>query len=174
MPNKLPDRSSDKANSKNNAKSGDKSNAKAELKPAKIPYEPGSRGKKQKTEKKTAPPAQTSMRSAIGIPPEVNKRIVRRMAIFCGIPTSLGFLTIIASYIAVSRHLVELPNSVVVLVSMLLLGIGVLGLSYGAISASWDEGKPGSWWGWGEFSQNFGYLTAAWKSKSTEQNKPAE
>ncbi len=149
-------------------------------KPAKIPYEPGSRSKK-KVEKKPDPSVQApeslstnSGRSESGIPPDVNKRIVRRMALFCGIPTSLGFLTLIVSYILVSKHLAELPNSAVVLVSMLFLGLGVLGLSYGAISASWEEGKPGSWWGWQEFSQNFGYLTAAWKSKGAEQNKASE
>ena len=48
---------------------------------------------------------------------------------------------------------------------MLFLGIGVLGLSYGAISASWDEGRIGSWWGGEEFSKNFGHLSGAWKSQ---------
>ena len=48
---------------------------------------------------------------------------------------------------------------------MLFLGIGVVGLSYGAISASWDEGRVGSWWGGDEFKTNFGHLREAWRSQ---------
>jgi hypothetical protein len=48
---------------------------------------------------------------------------------------------------------------------MLFLGLGVLGLSYGAISASWDVGRLGTWWGNEEFKKNFGYLKEAWKSQ---------
>ncbi len=103
------------------------------------------------------------------IPPEVNKRLVRRSAIFSGIPTSLGFITFIASYVIVVKKWADLPNSAVVLVSMGFLGIGVLGLSYGAISASWDENRVGHWWGWQEFKQNFGYLQDAWKAQRAEK-----
>jgi len=74
-------------------------------------------------------------------------------------------LTFIVSYFLVSKHIVDLPTSAVVLLSMLFLGIGVVGLSYGAISASWDEGRLGSWWGAEEFKTNFGHLRGAWKSQ---------
>lgn len=128
-----------------------------------IPFEPGKRGKK-KVEKQPASQPSGS-RESLRIPEEVNKRIVRRMALFCGIPTSLGFSTIIFSYALVANHWVELPNSLVVLASMGFMGLGVLGLSYGAISASWDENRVGHWWGWQEFKQNWGYLTEAWKAQ---------
>jgi hypothetical protein len=104
-----------------------------------------------------------------GIPPIVSKRLVRRAALFSGIPTSLGFITFIASYIIVVKKWADLPNSAVVLVSMGFLGIGVLGLSYGSISASWDENREGNWWGWQEFKQNFGYLRDAWKAQRAEK-----
>jgi hypothetical protein len=104
-------------------------------------------------------------RDSLGIPDEVNRRIVRRAALFCGIPTALGLSTFIISYFLVSKHIVDLPTSAVVLLSMLFLGLGVVGLSYGAISASWDLGRVGSWWGYAEFRTNFGYLTQAWKSQ---------
>ena len=90
---------------------------------------------------------------------------MRRAALFCGIPTGLGLTTFIVSYFLVSKHIVDLPTSAVVLLSMLFLGIGVVGLSYGAISASWDEGRVGSWWGTEEFKTNFGHLRGAWKSQ---------
>jgi hypothetical protein len=43
-------------------------------------------------------------------------------------------------------------------------GLGVLGLSYGVLSASWDEDEPGTKFGWQEFKTNFGRMTAAWRS----------
>jgi hypothetical protein len=58
-----------------------------------------------------------------------------------------------------------MPNTLVVLVSMAFLGTGVLGLTYGALSASWEEGRVGSWFGWQEFQQNFGNLREAWKAQ---------
>jgi hypothetical protein len=152
-----------------------------------IPFEPNSRSKKAKEPKKTpsAPvtvdkntenktsgnknvvqaSSNTRRNDSLGIPDEVNRRLVRRAAIFCGIPTGLGITTFIVSYFLVSKHIVDLPTSAVVLLSMLFLGIGVVGLSYGAISASWDEGRVGSWWGGEEFKTNFGHLRGAWKSQ---------
>ncbi|PZO36683.1 MAG: DUF3464 domain-containing protein [Pseudanabaena frigida] len=152
-----------------------------------IPFEPNNRSKKAKEAKKlpTAPVVANKSKSKANssvkqdsqdIPDEVNRRIIRRSALFCGIPTGLGITTFFVSYILVSRHIVDLPTSAVVLLSMLFLGIGVLGLSYGAISASWDEGRIGSWWGGDEFKKNFGHLKEAWKSqqqivKAAQQSK---
>ncbi len=152
-----------------------------------IPFEPNNRSKKAKEAKKlpTAPVVANKSKSKANssvkqdsqdIPDEVNRRIIRRAALFCGIPTGLGITTFFVSYILVSRHIVDLPTSAVVLLSMLFLGIGVLGLSYGAISASWDEGRIGSWWGGDEFKKNFGHLKEAWKSqqqivKAAQQSK---
>ncbi|GBO52725.1 hypothetical protein APA_394 [Pseudanabaena sp. lw0831] len=147
-----------------------------------IPFEPNNRSKKIKESKKPPSTPVTATTSAqkstvntnsnvkkrndsLGIPEEVNRRITRRAALFCGIPTGLGLTTFIVSYFLVSKHIVDLPTSAVVLLSMLFLGIGVVGLSYGAISASWDEGRVGSWWGGEEFKTNFGHLRGAWKSQ---------
>lgn len=149
-----------------------------------IPFEPNNRSKqvKQSKESKKTPStpvaATTSSQKStintnskakrndsLGIPEEVNRRITRRAALFCGIPTGLGITTFVVSYFLVSKHIVDLPTSAVVLLSMLFLGIGVVGLSYGAISASWDEERVGSWWGGEEFKTNFGHLRGAWKSQ---------
>ncbi len=131
-----------------------------------LPFEPQPfKNKKKNTPAKPpSPPRQ-------GIPDVVNKRLVRRAALFCGIPTALGILTFIVSYIVVSQHIFELPNSAVVLVSMLFFGMGVLGLSYGAISASWDEDRVGSWWGWQEFVKNFAILQNAWQEQRQKQKE---
>ena len=148
-----------------------------------IPFEPNSVKKSKKSPERSPTPSPKKVTSKkpeaeklkrspstdSPIPPEVNKRLIRRAALFSGIPTSLGFITFIASYIIVVKKWADLPNSAVVLVSMGFLGIGVLGLSYGAVSASWDENRVGNWWGWQEFKQNFGYLRAAWKAQRAEK-----
>jgi hypothetical protein len=130
-----------------------------------LPFEPSGKGKKKKIEKQSDRPAPPVSKANLQIPPEVNSRIVRRMALFCGIPTLCGFSTFIVSYIAVINKWFEMPNTLVVLVSMAFLGTGVLGLTYGALSASWEEGRVGSWFGWQEFQQNFGNLREAWKAQ---------
>ncbi len=73
-------------------------------------------------------------------------------------------LTLIVSYIVISKHWAELPHVAVLLVNMGFFGLSVLGLSYGAISASWDEDRVGNWFGWKEFTANFARLTESWRS----------
>ncbi len=94
------------------------------------------------------------------IPEVVSQRMVSRMAILCGVPTALGMFTFIASYFVISGDLFPLPNFAVVLVSMGCFGLGVIGLTYGVLSASWDEEIPGSLLGWREFTTNFGRMSA--------------
>jgi nitric oxide reductase large subunit len=86
------------------------------------------------------------------------------MAFFCGIPTALGMLTLVVSYIIISQQWYKLPNVAVLLVNLGFFGLGVIGLSYGALSASWDEDRLGSWLGWSEFTANFARLTESWRS----------
>lgn len=114
-------------------------------------------------EEKT-PPVTTSQ---MAVPEAVSQRMVRRMALLCGVPTALGMLTFVASYFVVS-HGIKLPNIAVVLVSMGFFGLGVLGLSYGILSASWDEEVPGSMLGWKEFTTNWGRMTSAWRSARSQ------
>ncbi|MBD2463874.1 PAM68 family protein [Oscillatoria sp. FACHB-1407] len=102
--------------------------------------------------------------TASAIPDTVSRRMVRRMALLCGVPTFLGMSTFFVSYFVVTQHLIELPNVAVVLVSMGFFGLGVLGLTYGVLSASWDEDIPGSVIGWSEFTTNLGRMTEAWRS----------
>ncbi|UBF26503.1 PAM68 family protein [Kovacikia minuta CCNUW1] len=98
------------------------------------------------------------------IPPVVSNRMVRRVAFFSGIPAFLGMATLVISYIVISRHWLELPHVAVLLVNMGFFGLSVLGLSYGAISASWDEDRVGHWFGWGEFKTNFARLRESWRA----------
>lgn len=103
-----------------------------------------------------------------GIPRQVSQRMVRRMVLFCGIPTFLGLASFPTSYFILQQG-IELPNVAVLLVSLGFLGLGVLGLSYGVLSASWDEGA-GTALGWAEFRLNLGRMIEGWK-EARDRNK---
>jgi hypothetical protein len=106
----------------------------------------------------------TRSKAASGIPEIVSKRMARRMAVFCGIPTFLGLTTFPVSYFGFFKNGIELPHVAVLLASLGGLGLGVLGLSYGVLSASWDEGEPGSKLGFKEFKLNLGRVIENWKA----------
>lgn len=110
------------------------------------------------------PKANKTGKQAQSIPEAVSKRMISRIAVFCGIPTVLGISTFFVSYLVVSNGLFDLPNTAVLLVSMGCFGLGVLGLSYGVLSASWDEEISGSTLGWEEFNTNFGRMREAWRA----------
>lgn len=136
-----------------------------------LPFEPAKNRKKpDKNSPTTAPAAEKAnkdrpvSKEEMAIPEVVSKRMASRMALFCGVPTFLGMFTFIASYLIVTNKWFELPNVAVVLVSMGFFGLGVLGLTYGVLSASWDEEIAGSKLGWSEFTTNLGRMTEAWRS----------
>ncbi|MBO1346802.1 MAG: PAM68 family protein [Hormoscilla sp. GUM202] len=81
--------------------------------------------------------------------------MVRRMALLCGIPTALGMLTFGVSYGIYVYTEFKLPNVAVLLTSIGCFGLGILGLSYGFLSASWEEKVPGSLLGWAELCDSF-------------------
>lgn len=139
-----------------------------------LPFEPKQNKKKtpkqppiqaQKVaEKPKNTPNKLKSRQHRSIPEVVSQRMIRRMVMFSGIPTALGLSSFGISYWIVSHQWFELPHVAVLLVTLLLFGLGVLGLSYGVLSTSWDEERVGGWWGWQEFTMNFGRMTAAWRS----------
>lgn len=96
--------------------------------------------------------------------------MIRRMALFCGAPTLLGLLTFPASYFALAHDWVHYPHIAVVVTSLGFLGLGALGLSYGLLSASWEEDQSGSKLGWQEFRVNFGRLLQEWRLQREQKN----
>ena len=146
-----------------------------------IPFEPGQKKKKkqqktQETVKKSVKSSQRTKKrsddaSLSVIPDSVSQRMIKRMAIFSGIPTALGMSSFFVFYWVVSHDLLDIPNSVVGAISLGLFGLGVLGLSYGIFSASWDENQVGSLWGWQEFTENLGRTLKAWRNARQEARK---
>ncbi len=107
-----------------------------------------------------------SARTSAAIPQVVSDRMLRRMLAFSGLPTGFGILTFFVSYYLVINQVVELPSYFVLLVTLACFGLGVVGLTYGVLSASWDEERPGTWLGLEDFRINFGRMTSAWGAKS--------
>ncbi len=130
----------------------------------------GSLAKSSQVEKQAKQDRDSAPSHSAPIPEVVSKRMVRRIALFCGIPSGLGMLTFLISYIVVSQHYFKLPSVVVFLVSLGFFGLGVLGLSYGALSASWDEDRVGSWFGWNEFRTNFSRTIASWREARQKES----
>lgn len=153
-----------------------------------LPFEP--KRNKEKVEKKpptnskpenSAKPTKETVKrdkkqeaSLKEIPEEVSKRMVRRMAIFSGIPTGLGISSFFVFYLIVTQEWFVIPNTAVLLVSLGLFGLGVLGLSYGIFSTSWDEGRVGSILGTEEFSVNVGRMLSAWRAARKEAREAKE
>ncbi len=145
-----------------------------------LPFEPRNDNKKEKPTKK--PPAKTAKQTQKGtsrnsrpksnlsaIPDAVSKRMGRRMAVFCGIPSALGMSSLFICYWLKVKEIVELPPYAAFAVSFGFLGLGVLGLSYGLFSASWDEDRTGSLIGGDEFKLNLTRTMDAWKAEKNAE-----
>lgn len=137
-----------------------------------LPFEPkGNRKKTEKTDPAASKKAVSAKKSAVkapkprpgsGVPEAVSRRMLRRMALFSGLPTGLGVLIFFGSYLLLTRDLIEFPKILVLFSTLGCFGLGVLGLTYGVLSASWDEGQPGSLLGIDEFGLNFSRMKDAW------------
>ena len=85
----------------------------------------------------------TTKRSSSGIPKYVADRMARRIFFTAGIPTILGMSVFVVSYVIVTRNIAEIPPSSTISISALFFLLGLAGLSFGILSASWDK-EPGS------------------------------
>jgi hypothetical protein len=105
----------------------------------------------------------------MAIPKVISDRMIRRVACFSGIPTALGIIILVASYLLVAFTDIKLPPILVLLMNMGCFGLGVLGITYGVLSTSWDIDQPGTLLGWGELTINWGRMVEGWRA--TRQNK---
>ena len=106
-----------------------------------------------------------------GIPKYVADRMARRIFFTTGIPTILGMSVFVGSYIIVTRNIAEIPPSATIAISALFFLLGLAGLSFGILSASWDK-EPGSFFGIENIPLNIKRAKAAFKpaSQNFEEN----
>ena len=100
-----------------------------------------------------------------GIPKYVADRMAKRIFFTAGIPTVLGMSVFVVSYIIVTRKIAEIPPSSTIAISALFFLLGLGGLSYGILSASWDR-APGSFLGLENIPLNIQRAKAAFKPAS--------
>ena len=100
--------------------------------------------------------------TASGIPKYVADRMARRIFFTAGIPTILGMSVFVISYIVVTRNIAEIPPSSTIARSALFFLLGLAGLSFGILSASWDK-EPGSFFGIENIPMNIQRAKAAFK-----------
>ena len=91
--------------------------------------------------------------------------MARRIGLSTGVPTFVGMLVFVASYFLVSRRLLDIPPVVTLGLSGGFFLLGLVGLSYGVLSASWED-APGSLLGIEQIGLNVNRLKASLKSGS--------
>ncbi len=100
-----------------------------------------------------------------GIPKYVADRMARRIFFTAGIPTIMGMSVFVVSYIIVTKNIAEIPPSSTIAISALFFLLGLGGLSFGILSASWDK-EPGSFFGIENIPMNVERAKAAFKPAS--------
>ena len=117
-------------------------------------------------EKTTATPVnEIKVSKSSGIPKYVADRMARRIFFTAGIPTLMGMSVFVVSYIIVTRNIAEIPPSSTIAISALFFLLGLAGLSFGILSASWDK-EPGSFFGIENIPLNIQRAKSAFKPAS--------
>ncbi len=102
-----------------------------------------------------------------GIPKYVANRMARRIAFTTGIPTLSGMGVFIGSYFLISKGIAEISPTVTLVSSAMCFLVGLLGLSYGILSASWDF-NPGSFFGFENIKPNIKRMKDAFKTSQKD------
>jgi hypothetical protein len=101
-------------------------------------------------------------RRSQAIPEAVTNRMARRIAVAMGVPSLLGMASFVVSYLLVSRGILDIPPAITLVTSGTLFLLGLVGLSYGLFSASW-ESQPGSLLGFEQIGVNISRLKQSLK-----------
>ena len=141
---------------------GAKKNKKSQPKEVKIGFSSNS----------TAPAIEEEISSKVssnksGIPKFVANRMARRIAFTSGIPTLSGMGVFIGSYFLISKGIAEISPTVTLVSSAFCFLLGLLGLSYGILSASWDF-NTGSFLGFENIKPNINRIKDAFKNSKKE------
>ena len=141
---------------------GEKKNKKSKAKPEKIGFstniETPSIEVKNSSNKTT---------KSSGIPKYVANRMARRIAFTTGIPTLSGMGVFIGSYFLISKGIADISPTLTLVSSAICFLVGLLGLSYGILSASWDF-NSGSILGFENIKPNINRIKDAFKTNQKD------
>ena len=93
-----------------------------------------------------------------------------RVVFTTGLPTVSGMGVFIGSYVLVSKGIYEIPPFLTLLTSAACFLIGLVGLSYGILSASW-ENSPGSLLGFENINTNISRMRSAFQSQDKDKTR---
>ena len=105
----------------------------------------------------------------VAIPKEVANRMARRIAITTGLPTISGMAVFIGSYVVVTKGIADIAPSITLIGSAACFLTGLLGLSYGILSASWDD-LPGTLLGFENIKPNIKRMKDAFTTPQSQKN----
>jgi len=89
--------------------------------------------------------------------------MVRRVLLLSGVPTVMAMGVFVLSYVLMNQGIMRIEPIVTIGVSGVFFVLGLLGLSYGVLSASWDD-APGSPLGLKQFGANLQRLRASMRA----------
>ena len=141
---------------------GAKRNKKPQPKEAKVGFSINNSAPKIDKKISSKSPAKNS-----GIPKYVANRMARRIVFTTGIPTLSGMGVFIGSYFLISKGIAEISPTVTLVSSALCFLVGLLGLSYGILSASWDF-NPGSFLGLENIKPNIKRMKDAFRTSQKD------
>ena len=123
-----------------------------------------------KQNSKTNSPNKNKKKKEAFIPQAVANRMARRVALTTGLPTICGMSVFIISYLLITKGIAEVSPSLTLTISALFFFLGLAGLSYGILSASWDN-SPGTLLGLENIQPNIQRMRTAFKSTSNASSK---
>jgi hypothetical protein len=95
------------------------------------------------------------------MPEAIGERMLKRMLVFFGIPLGLGVLSFVAFIVAARFYDMTIRPTTVALTTQAIFALSVVGITYGPLSASWDEEREGSALGFEEVGKNLESLVSS-------------
>jgi hypothetical protein len=96
--------------------------------------------------------------------------MLKRITIFSGVPLLMGFATGPAFYGLKVIAKVDVAPWQFFFASTATFGGALLGITYGVLSASWEPGREGTFWGLEEFKANIPILIQTVTGKAAGQD----
>ncbi len=129
-----------------------------------LPFEPKAKGSGKGSKLASGAPRQEA------IPSYVANRMARRVAVFAGLPSIAGMGVFVGSYFVVTRGIADIAPGLTLTGSGLFFLLGLVGLSVGVLTASWDP-EPGSLLGFENFKPNVQRMKESIRAQKQQQKE---